>query len=481
MSSKRKFKRDYIILEAKDINFRNKERVLPKAFAKVEVNEDKSNVALYVENLKYVKDGYDTMAITTKYDTYDLGKIVLSEQGKGEFVLDLDGIEDDIKSIAIVYEDKVPLIGFKGSKLENYEDLLFVEEEYDDDEDDEYEEYEEYDEDEEYEEYDEEEENEEGYDEYEEVEEGYEEEYVDNAQDFKIDNDFLNNQATESDEPVAERIVSNFKEVDTSNYDENFDEYEEDDYEYSEEDDFEFEDDDFYDNVDDDDFERIDPNSEQGNIGEVSQEEMVELNNFNKVKYREKYIEDETNDEEDPIKYTSNRKKVKSKNYKNSVDNNDVVEEKVEPEPKLKEDHKTAGTLMMPRQIKKGLKYFKEVKPFTEEPIENTRWWKIDINPTTLCGYSMPNLGYVNALNYTMYSDIVVNSYKHRHYLFGVQYDEFNKRKNYIYAIPGAVNEKPDNGSTGFMRFCKSDVRSKNSGGYWMCFIDARMRNIIKE
>ena len=38
MVSKRKFKRDYIILEAKDMNFRSKERVLPKAFAKIEVN-----------------------------------------------------------------------------------------------------------------------------------------------------------------------------------------------------------------------------------------------------------------------------------------------------------------------------------------------------------------------------------------------------------------------------------------------------------
>ena len=38
----------------------------------------------------------------------------------------------------------------------------------------------------------------------------------------------------------------------------------------------------------------------------------------------------------------------------------------------------------MPRQIKKGLKQFKEVKPFIEEPIENTRWWKIEINPLNI-------------------------------------------------------------------------------------------------
>ena len=52
MVSKRKFKRDYIILEAKDMNFRYKERVLPKAFAKVEINEEK---AVYIMGNDYQK------------------------------------------------------------------------------------------------------------------------------------------------------------------------------------------------------------------------------------------------------------------------------------------------------------------------------------------------------------------------------------------------------------------------------------------
>ena len=38
------------------MNFRSKERVLPKAFAKIEINDEKSVVALYVENLKNLKD-----------------------------------------------------------------------------------------------------------------------------------------------------------------------------------------------------------------------------------------------------------------------------------------------------------------------------------------------------------------------------------------------------------------------------------------
>ena len=41
MASNRKFKREYIILEAKDMNFKHKERILPKAFAKIEVSDEK--------------------------------------------------------------------------------------------------------------------------------------------------------------------------------------------------------------------------------------------------------------------------------------------------------------------------------------------------------------------------------------------------------------------------------------------------------
>ena len=52
MSTKRKFKRDYIMLEAKDLNFRFKDKVTPKAFAKIEITDEKSVIALYAENLK---------------------------------------------------------------------------------------------------------------------------------------------------------------------------------------------------------------------------------------------------------------------------------------------------------------------------------------------------------------------------------------------------------------------------------------------
>jgi hypothetical protein len=138
------------------MNFRYKDRVVPKAFAKVEVTEDKSVVALYVENLKYVREGYKVVAILDDYETIDLGNIVLSEQGKGEFSLNLDENSTNIKSIALVYEKSIPLIGFKGSKIDNYEEVIFTSDEeyaeYEDLYEDEYEyEYEEVDDEDEYE------------------------------------------------------------------------------------------------------------------------------------------------------------------------------------------------------------------------------------------------------------------------------------------------------------------------------------------
>lgn len=411
MASKRKFKRDYIILEAKDTNFRYKERILPKAFAKVEINDEKSIVSLYVENLKCVKDGYRVVAIQSDYETLDLGKVVLSEQGKGEFVLNLDKDDIEIKGIALLYEKSVPLIGFKGSKIENYEEILFTgEDEYDEDE---YEEYEEI----EYIEID----DEDDIQEYEEIE------YI------EIDED---------DE--YEEIEDGYEEIDNE-YEEIDDEYDDDEveYEYDEEgDEEEYEE---YDNVE----ETIERNISQQNQHEIQQPKSKQQSRKNTA-----------------------LNKQKKPNYEPQSKYTNVLQES-------KSNSKTAGALLMPRQIKKGLKYFNEVKPFVTRDIDDTRWWKIEISPTTLCGYTMPYLGYVNSLNYTMYSDAVMQSYKYRHYLFGVQYDEYNKRKHYIYAVPGHKNEQPDKGHTGFTTYQPCDTRN-DSLGYWLCFIDSRTRRITK-
>ena len=418
MSSKRKFKRDYIILEAKDMNFRYKERILPKAFAKIEVNDEKSVVALYVENLKYMKDGYRVVAIRSDYETIDLGKITLSEQGKGEFVLNLEDRDAEIKGIALLYEKTVPLIGFKGNKIENYEEILFMGDEDDyietDDEVDEYEEIE----------YIEVEDDDDG--EYEEIE------YIEVEDDDDGEYEEIEYIEVEDDDDLNGY-------VDT------------DDVEYE-----------IDDNVNDD----IDSDIGENKYHEyqnINDNNGLEYNRTNRVPRQNKTIKERVKQYRSPINKTS-----RDLNFQEDM--NETHQEK---------NIKSQGTLLMPRQIKKGLKYFREVKPFVEDYIDNTRWWKIDITPATLCGYTMPYLGYVNSLNYTMYSDAIMQSYKYRHYLFGVQYDEYNKRKNYIYAVPGKKDEQPDKGHTGFTTYQPCDNRG-NSLGYWLCYIDSRTRSILK-
>ncbi|WP_094369581.1 hypothetical protein [Romboutsia weinsteinii] len=417
MGSKRKFKRDYIILEAKDANFRYKERVLPKAFAKVEVNDDKSVVALYVENLKHMRDGYRVVAIQSDYETIDLGKIVLSEQGKGEFVLDLEKDDVDIKGVALLYEKTVPLIGFKGSKIDNYEDILFMgeEDEYVDMEDeDEYEEYEEI----EYIEVDD--------DEYEDGDEYEEIEYIEVEED---DDDY--------------------------DYEDNHDEYEED--------------------IEDD--REVEPaRNEYCRAEQYTEPRQNKFTNTNNEQINKEKVNREKAKQ---VQYKPKQPQYSRQQATQEIDQQSSYQSYQMNNHNNMENKKTPGALLMPRQIKKGLKHFREVKPFVEDYIDDTRWWKIEINPATICGYTMPFLGYVNTLNYTMYSDAIMSSYKYRHYLFGVQYDEYNKRKNYIYAVPGNKNEQPDKGHTGFTVYQPCDNRN-DSLGYWLCFIDSRTRRIIK-
>ena len=378
LSTKKKYKRDYIILEAKDMNFRYKDRVLPKAFAKVEVTDDKSLVALYVENLKYIREGYKVIAILEDYNISDLGNIVLSEQGKGEFTLNLDENSINIKAIALVSERSIPLIGFKGSKIDNYEEIIFTSDdyvEYEDIEDDEYV--------------------------YEEVE------YIEGEDSDEYEYEYEYLEYVDMDEDVSDN------------------ENKEDEYEYE--------------------YESYEPTNNQS-----SQKSKIN---------KSKQLNEET--------------------FRNNIKLNEEIEQ-IEEDINYKEvEQSTCRNLLMPRQIKKGLKMFKEVKPFVRDSIDNTRWWKIEITPMTMCGYTMPYLGYINTLNYTMYSDIVLQSYRYRHYLFGVQYDEYNKRGNYMYAIPGNKNEQPDQGHTGFNMYKPCDDRNDKLG-YWICFVDSRTRKILK-
>lgn len=412
MATKRKFKRDYIMLEAKDMNYRFKDKVSPKAFAKIEVTDEKSVIALYAENLKSVSEGYSVVAIRSDYETIDLGNFNVNSQGKGEFSLDMGDDDIDIKGIAVIQDKAVPLIGFKGSKIDNFEEILFPPQYEFEEDDDEYE--------------------------YEEVE------YIEVDDDRDEDSDYDESEVDDNEDEYEYEEYEEIEYVEDDDVRNNEYEYEEIIYEEIEEDDEEYEE------VDDEEYEEV----VQTNLQPKPQQKK------NSKSRDDDYIEKKIN----------KAKSVLEKQYtKNTYETVKTKHESI----------KTAGTLLMPRQIKKGLKYFREVKPFVADYIDSTRWWKIEINPTTLCGYTMPYLGYVNSLNYTMYSDAVMQSYKYRHYLFGVQYDEYNKRQYYIYAVPGRKNEQPDKGHTGFTRYQACDNRN-NSLGYWLCFVDCKARRIVK-
>ena len=378
---KRKFKRDYIIFEAKDMNYKYKDKLSPKAFGKIELSEEKYVLSLYVENLKPINDGYNVSLITSNYDVLELGNINLNESGKGEKIFTLNEETDDIKAISLIHSKSVVLIGFKGAKLNNYEEILFPKDRYngieyievDNNDDDDIYEYE-----------------------YVEVED---DEPDDNIQQ---DNNDLND--------VVDEFTDNKKYNDINDYKE-------------------------YDNIE-----------------------------YVKVLNKRPFLK-------------NNKESIENKDISNK--NNSANKENLEKDDYLDEE-KIAQRLLMPRQIKKGLKMFREVKPFYRDYIDKSRWWKIDITPITLCGYSMPNLGYINTLNYTMYSDTVVNSYKYRHYLFGVQYDDYNRRKYYVYGVPGKKDEQPDKGLTGFIKYQPCDTRNENIG-YWLCFVDCRTRKILKK
>ena len=413
MAAKRKFKRDYIMLESKDLNYRYKDKVTPKAFAKIEVTDEKSIIAIYAENLKSVRGGYSIVAIRGDYETVDLGIIEVNDQGKGEFSINMGNDDVDVKGIALIDDKSVPLIGFKGTKIDNYLDILFPPEYV-------YEEVEEYEEVQE-------------YDDVEYVEDGYEYQYVED--DSEDDNYQYNSDQYEDIDYV---------EIDDEVEDEY--EYVEDGYEYVDE------------YIEEPPVQNVRPQQPQ-----QFQQKPIQKNTVDKKPIKTKTASQSQSTPQ------SQTKQYSQQSPQNSFNN---------PPPAFENPNST-GALLMPRQIKKGLKYFREVKPFVSDYIENTRWWKIEINPTTMCGYTMPYLGYINTLNYTMYSDASMQSYKYRHYLYGVQYDEYNRRQYYIYAIPGRKNGQPDKGHTGFTRYQPCDNRN-NSLGYWLCFIDCKARKIVK-
>jgi len=365
---RRRYKRDYMILESKDPSFRLKEKISPKAFAKIETKEEKINIMIYVENVKYVKSGYRIILIQDDLTTRDIGRVLVNESGKGEFKINFDEENLDVKSIALTHENNIPLIGFKGKIIENYKELInknikrteAVIEDLD------------------------------------------KEEEIEIDLEPRKENENLKTEAVDIKDKKR-------KEEDT----------------------------------------RLEED-------EVERTEKVE-----EIEETEEEVEDDKKKNEEKI-LSSQKEKTEER-----------IDDSQEQDEYRKQDEKV---YLIPRKLKKLLKKHKEIKPFIKD-IDNTRWWRIDVNPMTMCSYIMPYLGYINYINYTIYSDVTSLSYKYRHYIFGIKYSCDGKRKYYIYGIPGRRNEQPDEGETGFCNFIPCDDKNKTYG-YWICCIDCKSRLI---
>ncbi|MEJ8553580.1 hypothetical protein [Tepidibacter sp. Z1-5] len=361
---RKRYKRDYMILESKDPSFRLKEKISPKAFAKIETKEEKVNIMIYVENVKYVKSGYRIILIQDDLTTKDIGRVLVNESGKGEFKINFDEENLDVKSIALTHKNNIPLIGFKGKVIDNYEELI--------------------------------------------------------NENTKIEESVVEDLNKEDE---METIIDPIKEKT---------EVEEEELERKEE------------------------------PIELKQEEPIEL------KQEEAEIKDEVKNDK--------KKKQEETHYSQEEKREEKIDNSKHQDQDIDRKKYDQKLYLIPRKLKKLLNKHKEIKPFIKD-IDNTRWWRIDVNPLTICSYIMPYLGYINYINYTIYSDVTSLSYKYRHYIFGIKYSCDGKRKYYIYGIPGRRNEQPDEGDTGFCNFIPCDDKNKTYG-YWICCIDCKSRLI---
>lgn len=382
------------MLYCNDTSFEIKRGYKPRGYANLITRDDKSKFSLYVENIKYVSEGYRIVIIDNQLNKIDIGRILVDESGKGEARIDINKDDIDIQCVALTYEDNIPLISYKGRRTKNYEDILLRKEE--------------------------------NIDQVQEDNENQRSEQVDIE--TEINEEELDKERIEEDkEHVKERIEEEIEEDEEINK------------------------------------EIVEEERVEEQIPQEIEEERIEEEKVDEQEIDEERIEETVQEEPQKKKeYFEEKKEEKEEDIKTYF----------EKEKERIEDK----TYFIPRRLKKNLKKYKEVKPFIKD-IDDTRWWKININPMSMFGYDIPYLGYMYYLNYTAYSDIGFLAYKYRHYLFGINYDEDGQRKYYVYAIPGKKNEQPDLGETGFNQFlgCKNE---DDEYGYWICYIDCKTRLI---
>jgi hypothetical protein len=509
MSSSRRYKRYFIILENEDTGFENKEKKIPKGYAKIEVRSGKGMLNVYVQDLKFFEDGkyiYRNYLISTKGREsicVDTGPFVIDERGRGEITkkLNPENVEEsgkaieDFNVIAVVAEliegsgekDKVlaPLVGYIDKEKVEWKSAFDKKEEnvkVDDEKDHE------------------EETSEEVEDEIE-LDEEYKEKYEKIIKVIEEGSNQLYKEEKKENESKDEESKSKQKAEDNREKD---DEVEDEKVEeYTEEKEEECLATECIDSLEKDENQQENYETQHESYkGDYSQNEYGEfkpnIDGVSKEEYREEYgreHKEEHNGEYNEEYETEHEGEFKEK-YQEEANRRH--------EKEVNRDFRGCGRrrhhlykqpyvgyntypAMVYRNIREMLKRYERIKPFEKGP-EDCYWWKMNYNKQNMYTGFLPFFGYILSLyHYNPYISYMNNCtnlmHKYGHYIFGICYDKDREPRYYVYGVPGRYlyKEQPFRGMTGFVYWHPMEDKKAEKGdyGYWLLYIDIKTGNVV--
>ncbi len=445
MSSSKRYKRYFIILENEDSGFENKPKKTPKGYAKIEVRNGKGTINVYVQDLKYYENGeyiYRNYLISTKGENacVDTGTVMIDEKGKGELKnqLNPDNVDgegktiEDFNVVAIVAEPinkdndnrnvLSPLVGYINKEKVDWKSVLISGETVKATENDDL--------------------DEEDKEKYEKIMEAIKK----TSEDLYIgpeeeDEEIEENEGIEKSQDLVEVIENEDKNKEVKPK-----------------------------NKKEDTSENMDSNKHYD--VEIEREEE-----------KEEVEEEENSKEEDVNLEIENTNKENTKHYREIDYNKDPVKDRIYGNhPKYKPYHQVVY-----KYVKDMLKEYEEIEPF-ERNLNRCKWWKIDYNSQSMYRGFLPFFGYIlNTYYYSPYMCYMGNCndlmYKYGHYIFGVCYDRDKEVKYYVYGVPGRYlyKEQPFRGMTGFVYWHPLEDKKPEKGdyGYWLHFVDAKTGNVV--
>lgn len=475
MVDNRRYKRYFIILENEDTGFEKEEKKIPKGYAKIEIRNGKGVLNVYVQDLKYFKDGkyiYRNYLISTKAKIcIDTGSFMIDEKGKGELKWKLDpsdinGTGKDIEEfnvVAIVAEsmekrtndEKVvaPLVGYIDKEKVEWKSVLRDKGHYKMQE-----------------EYKEEPEEEE------ELDEKYKEKYEKIMKVIEEGSKEFYGQKIEEDEEKHMEDIEDEEEKQKEQYEEVKEEIDNKEQEKVENKEQEEK------HMKNEEAEEIEKDNNEKIQEEVKEKEIPNQKTKDIEEKQEKEVEDQY------------KEKNKEKGKEDVKDSKKQTKHELKYEPYMKGSHGEGRYFyykkhhkMVYKYIRDILKYYEVIQPF-EKNIGKCKWWKIEYDNQSIYRGFLPFFGYIlNIYYYNPYISYMNNCnnlmHKYGHYIFGICYDKDNEPKYYIYGVPGRYmyKEQPFRGMTGFVYWHPLEDKKPEKGdyGYWLLHIDARTGNIV--